>query len=391
MVIPIHKELTFEEIDKLYVRFNRLKEEDVLIDLAISSELAHPHVGLIPMLYQFVITWSKYNNSGKLMVDVSADDDLNFLLENEFYFPIFSLLWNKNKIYDRTGNTSLREDLAKPMGNFRDKMEKVSPLKGWKLLLIGVDHFPISRGYLPCFENQNGFIDNESNSQTNLRLSIEQMLNYSKDAARLFTHYQADFTSIIHELVKNTIQWGRTDANNVGINPSIRGVLIKFSKLKRSSFIDQYSKQPALKSYFSHQTLRENTNKELYFLEISVFDSGLGFVDKFKSQNSSASSLTDIQIVRSCLIKNMTIAKGIYKEEKGLGLDRILNLLDQKGFLKIKTGTIHVYRNLISHPYKKVNNERDMELFDWLTNSKDQISTNLKAEGSVITILYPLN
>lgn len=83
----------------------------------------------------------------------------------------------------------------------------------------------------------------------------------------------------------------------------------------------------------------------------------------------------------------------MYKDDKGIGLDRILSILDKKGFLRIKTGSLCVYRNLITHNHKELDNEdvNSMELFDWNKNSNTDYTSFKNAKGAVVTIIYPLS
>jgi len=132
----------------------------------------------------------------------------------------------------------------------------------------------------------------------------------------------------------------------------------------------------------------ENLQSELYFIEISVFDSGIGFIQKFSSDDKE--SLSQIDIIKRCLMLHMTSSKSLDKDEKGVGLDRILKVLDKKGFVRIKTDNRCVYRNMISHPYKSVSNEKELDLYDWEFNSSNKYSEVISAAGSCLTIIYPL-
>ncbi len=192
--------------------------------------------------------------------------------------------------------------------------------------------------------------------------------------------------------MKNTCEWAKNDENGGSYDPNIRGLLMKFYKKTRTKLLEEYRGNLAVCDYFNNKLLKENVKGELYFLEISVFDSGAGFVQKYKSLNENT-KLSDIEIIKECLIKHNTSAKGLDKFDKGLGLDRISNILTGKGFFRIKTGNRCLYRNMISHKLlsKETNNVNDMQLFDWKTNQNDVFTEYESASGSVITIIYPLS
>lgn len=390
MLIKIEKTVTLEDLDRYYSQLNRFADVDGVVDVQLPKQLENNFVGLVPSIIQFLITWVRYKYSGNLWLDIENPDQEDFdrLFENELLFPAFILAWNKAAFYNNTGEINIKSFLKEPLQKIRNEMVKVKAQKGNKMLLVSIDHFPYSSGSLPAFEGIEGFIDNEANSTRNLRFALENVLSYSNDAKRVFGKYGRDFISIIHELFKNTYEWAKTDSNNVPLDPSIRGVFIKFYKKRRATFLNEFKTHKGLRSYFESQSHVENSQQELYFIEISVFDSGIGFVDKFDSPDKE--KLSDIDIVKRCLMLHMTSAQGLEKDDKGIGLDQILRVLDKKGLLRIKTNKRCVYRNMITHPYKTVSAEKDLDLFDWHKGTPDTFTDELPVAGATLTILYPL-
>lgn len=392
--IKINKRIKLEQVEELYINLYRHIKLNVKVDLLLPSELDSSYVGLVPQLYQFVFTWMRYEKAGKLLLDISDPETSDFkeLYENELIFPLVSLVWNRNDVFDKTQKVDLRRYLKTFNTVYFDRMKTVTAQKGWKLLLTNFDHLSEDRGILPCFEMNGVFVANETSLANNLRVGIQEVLAYSKDAKKSYEEIKSPLIGIVYELMKNTFEWGNKDENNVPLDPSMRGILIKFFKKTRRKLLDEFKGLSGLTSYFSSDVLIENSSSEIYFLEIDVFDSGIGFVKKYKSLNRT-DNLTDVDIIKKCLIKHNTSAKGLEKDDKGIGLDRVLTILDGKGFLSIKTGNSYIYRNLIDHPYKKIEKESvvDMELFDWKTKSNEVYTKYSYAEGSVITIVYPLS
>lgn len=390
----IDKNIKLDELDSLYKQLYRHIKVDVTVDLLLPNQLENNYVGLVPSLYQFVITWMRYQKSGMLLLDIDNPEktDLNKLYENELLFPIISLVWNKNEVYNRIGKINLRSYLKPLNTTFFDKMKSVESLKGWKLLLTNFDHLPEDRGILPCFELNGSFIANESKLSNSLKNGIKQVLAFSQDAEKAYTIVKEHLIGITYELMKNSFEWGKDDEHRVPLDPSIRGLLIQFYKKNRTKLKEEFKNHKGLYEYFNSDVLKENVKSELFFLEIDVFDSGIGFVKKYNSLNTSE-NLRDIDIVKKCMIKHNTSAKGLEKDDKGIGLDRILTILNGKGFLRIKTGKICLFRNLITHPYKRIDKDsvEDMELFDWSKNSNNSYTQFDEAEGTVISIIYPLS
>jgi hypothetical protein len=391
MIIEINKAITLNQLDSCYSGLARADEVDASVDLLLPVKLENHFGGLVPALLQFIITWSRYKNSGRLLLNIQNPEQADFkeVLENELLFPAVILVWFKTDIYNSTGDVNLRSYLKEPLEDIRDLMMKVRPMKGNKLLLVSIDHFPFASGGLPLFETPDSFIDNEASTMRNLKPALESILSFSQEAKKEFALYGKDFIKIIHELFKNTHEWARTDYNNITVNPSIRGILVKFFKKRRQSILQEYKWHAGLREYFESKVHIENRQEELYFVEISIFDSGVGFVEKFES--SDKNEISDIDIIKRCLMLHMTSSNDLGKDEKGVGLDKILQILSSKGLIRIKTNARCVYRNMITHPYIFVKTEQDLDLFDWENNSLTNYSNLHNAAGACLTILYPLS
>lgn len=388
-ILKITKEFGIDDIEAQYRHLKRWQEFDTVIDILIPVKFDNNFIGITPALLQFVLTWSRYTHSRKLLLDIDDPSTHNWdeIFESEHIYPIVGLVINRNGVFNSQGNIKLNDFLRTPFSTVRTSMVKVRPWKGGKMLLTSIDHFPEEVGLLPCFETPGTFLNNEATIARNLKPAFETILNFIETKEN-FKPLESEFIGIIHELMKNTWEWARTDKNNVPLDPSIRGLFVRFHRRNRSIYTREALGHNGIRNYFESPILKENGNGELYLLEISVFDSGVGFVNKFNG--FIVENENDVDIIKRCLIKHQTSAKGLEKSEKGIGLDRILKILNRKGFLRIKTNRSCIYRNLISHPYKPVTEINDMELFDWDKDSSTSFSIFPNAEGSVITILFPL-
>jgi hypothetical protein len=390
--IKINKSIKLDELDLLYQQLYSHINIGVVVDLVLPRELETKYVGLVPALYQFCNTWLRYEKSCKLLLEVDKPDSkiLREIYDNELIFPVVSLVWNKNEVFNRTGETNLSSLLRPLNSEFFDKMKAVEAMKGWTLLLTNFDHLAYERGILPCFELSGQFTSNESKLANSLKRGLKQVLSFSQDAEKIYDYYKNDLNGIIFELMKNTHEWAKDDENKVPLDPNIRGLLVKFYKKTKDKLNSEFKSHYGLSEYFKSDILNTHSKNELFFLEIDIFDSGVGFAKKYKSLNLEE-GLKDVDIVKKCMIKHNTSAKGLEKDDKGLGLDRILSILNNRGFLRIKTGKVCLYRNLISHPYRDINgrNSGDMELFDWKKNSSQEYTVFQEAVGTVITIIYP--
>lgn len=393
--INIPKDVDLLSLNKLYVNLGLMVKKDFLIDLIIPSELTKDYLGISANLIQFTATWLRSEKAGRLIINITTPNEklLENLSRNEFLFPLIGLVWNSNGVYDKNGN-NLRKYLKNSLNVVFQKMSKVEALIGDKLLLTNFDHLPENLGLLSCFEQNGKYISDE----TELAVSLENVLldnvlrNYGETHDK-YKQIKRPFSKIVYELMKNTFEWAKTDIENVPLDPNIRGVLIKFNRRKRTKLIEDYKSHKGVSEYFDNKVLKVNSQGEIYFLEISVFDSGSGLISKYRSLNQGANKLSDIEVIKKCLIKHNTSSKGLNKGDKGIGLDKILRNINGIGWIRIKTGNKCIYRNLILDPYLAVGQEdvNKMKLNDWSKDADDQFTDYEPVSGSVITIIYPLS
>jgi hypothetical protein len=155
-------------------------------------------------------------------------------------------------------------------------------MKGEKFIIANLDHFSEEKGILKIFENNGEFNSNEYSFKKSIEGIIKnEVLKFSLNNQSQFEKIKDDISSIIYELMKNTFEWAKHDKSGKIINPNIRGVYFKFHKYGIDNILNDYKNTFPIFQYFSDSNLSINSKKEVYFIEISVFDTGLGFVDRY--------------------------------------------------------------------------------------------------------------
>lgn len=383
--ITIPKSITPTKLDDLYKKYvHDQSSEDII--LIIPIEINKYIFGLLGDLLKFVITLNSKNPIKILKIE-SDKENIDDLYDQEYTYPIISLLWNTSSFIDKNGN-DIKDFLREKQNKFFFKMNSLSKMKGNKFILTNTDHLSNNKGLIRLLENSTGFNDDEQQISNNVKKVLtDYVLTYNKNNISEIENIIEDIGAIIYELSKNTYEWGRTDSNLVEIPSSIRGVYLRFHISKNEIIVDDYNDTP-LANFFSNPKIVDNLNElgQIYYLEILVFDSGVGFIDRFNQKQG----FSDIDIIKKCLIKNQTSSTSNMKSKKGIGLDRILNILDSKGFLKISTDKYSAYRDLIKDKYLPIENDSlgQLILEDW--NDDNFHSEDLiKCQGSYISILYP--
>lgn len=389
----IPKTLTVEKINELY---NELFRDTKSFDLVLPDSISSFDFGINTLLIQYINTWLRFR-AGNLILETKEDySDLQDVINQDYVFPSVVMAWD-NGVFDLQGNdikhlikpiNEIIADSMQSLENFPLMNKEFKQQKGFKSLLTCFDHLPKEKGYLDCFYLNNDFIPSEEYLKNSLEDTLNYVLTFNQSARERLLPIKKDLVSIIYELMKNTHDWARTDNNSKLLNPNNRGLLIKFVKKTKENYIENYKSHKGLRSYFD--SFSTNVKDELYFIEISVFDSGIGYVNRFTSNDSLPDIDEQINIIKDCLIKHNTSDKTIEKENKGIGLDKIMNVLNLKGVFILKTNNAFVFRNMKKDPYVKTQNKDEIELFDYYTFESNHFTYNHKSIGTSFTIVYPI-
>lgn len=386
-IIKIGNKTSIESLEKEYENLNGIE----VVDLTISKKISSIDFGLIPAIIQFIATWYNKTVNGKIILELKNDDTVEDFYKLDFIFPSLVYCWDR-LIVDTDGN-DLKPLLKKQNEGQHDKMKRQTEGGGQSVLLSCFDHLSINKGLLNAFYIDGIFIENEIQFGSALDKSLKQVLSFNRSLTTVnIAPVFLEIVNVIYELMKNTDDWGRTDKYNKPLSPNGRGLFLKFHKKKQSSLLAEYENHKGLKNYFSKDNFISNAVDELYFLELSVYDTGIGFIERYNPVGVLEKDTNEqVNIIKECMLLNNTSASGLSKTIKGKGLDRIMNILDNKGFFWLRTGNVSIFRNLIQNRYKDNCSIDDVELFDWFSNSADVYTKLQYTQGSVITLVYPIS
>ncbi|HUH19526.1 hypothetical protein [Albibacterium sp.] len=384
--ISIPKNITPRKMEILYRRYID-NEVGGIINLKIPGALNKYTFGLLGDLLKFIITLNNKSNIQTLELDIDHEN-LNSFYDQEYAYPVISLLWNTTNFIDKN-NVNIKDSLRELQNDFFIKMNSLDRIKGNKYILTNTDHLSKNKGLIRLLESPDGFNDDEDQIKYSVKkIFNDYVLTFNKNNKIELANLIEDIGAIVYELTKNTYEWGKTDQNLIDIPASVRGVYFRFHINNSNKILEEFEETP-IQSFFQHPFILENCvneHNQIYYLEILVFDSGVGFIDKFTNKET----LTDLEVIKKCLVKNQTSSTSNLKSKKGIGLDRILNILNKKGFVKISTDKYCVYRDLIKDNYRPIDIEKlnDLKLEDW-NNDGFKTDNIIKSQGSYISILYP--
>lgn len=386
-MIKIERNITIPKINQLFAELDSCATEK--IDLYLPKKIEKSEFGVLFSYLQFLATWVRNEKSGKLHLPVnSIEEAITYLNENEFVYPSIVLSWEK-EIIDINGN-NLRSVFKEPSKKYFEKMDFFE-LKGRSVPIFCFDHDKSNRGLSKHFYKNSRELVSEDGLGFNLFRAFQKIGSHNPSVFRNSIKSNFDsFIAIIHELFANTHEHAKTNELGHNLYPNIRAIQIKFHTKKIENFIELYHDFKGMVDYFN-SGFKVNDQGDLYLIEISILDSGPGLVKRYKGKSEFNIKINEeIEIIKECLYRHNTSAEGLRGEVKGIGLDRVLKTIDGKGFVRIKSGRADVFRDMKNQRYVHHERASDIQLNDWQNNSTTDFAVYPPAEGTLISIFYPL-
>jgi len=397
--MKIKKEITLSYVESLYKELENSNNKTV--DLVIPFEGPRErNFSSLPSFMQFYATWLRSPKKGNLVLNTDNIDIENENCESSVYSFITTCLdWDSN-IKDNNGTDIKKSLLRKLNAKINKRQRNIQIVKGAELLLACFDFDKTleNRGLLNGLYDHNGNLRDNDYFKYNLVPEILNEIGKKFSKSFIKESFKTDdfknLGDILFELFKNTHEWGRKrDGNTVPLVPNVRSIYCVVHKSTQKNFLSYAEGNNGLQQYLSQDIFKANSRDEIHFLEISVFDSGVGFIRQYLGEKyiqGTESVDTQVSIVKKCLTKYFTTDSGLHTTHKGKGLDKVLQALNGKGFLRIRTENICLYRDLIKDDYSKINSE-EIDLYDWESESTVSFTMFPRTEGATLSLIYPIN
>lgn len=386
-MIKIPTNISVNKIGTLYNTL--LNSERGTIDIELPIKIETTEFSLLFSLIQFVATWLRNTNSGNLHLPIIDEEIEEYLNNNEFVYPITVICWEK-EIYNKHG-INIKKSIKEPSKEYFKQMDFFN-LKLYNVPIYCFDFDKSNRGIAKSIYKDKDHIFTEDGLGFNLFPAYQKVGSFNNSAFRKNITKDLDsITAIIHELFSNTHEHAKTDEHGNYLYPNIRAIHLKFHRKKIEVLKKEYSEFKGIESYFN-STFTLNSINDLYLLEISILDSGPGLVKRYKgiSDLSKINTSEEVTFIKECLYRHNTSSDISISDTKGIGLDRVLQTLDKKGFIRIKTGRVDIVRDVKTLNYKHHNNAIEIKLFDWKTNSSTTFTKYPETSGTLISIFYPI-
>lgn len=282
--------------------------------------------------------------------------------------------------------------------------------------LLCLDNIPAAIGLAPqLYSAQNERVA----SRDQFVHLVHQLMNAVTSEANIqgaILNRREQLTTILHELFKNTHDHARTTVDNQPLPFSIRGPYARFypadqlaytlpppqkdangndiiPKLNQAERFASFFVRPRIAPHQRHAPVGDR--RFLGLLELSVFDTGPGFAATYlKERFGGASAQDQFEAVLGCFATGRS-ATG--DESRGYGLWKVLrDLRDLKGFIRVRTNRVHVYRDFAWFGDMFMQSDSDIvapkeRLMDWRRGITQKITEGYPdMQGAHVAVLIPL-
>ncbi|SEN98312.1 hypothetical protein SAMN05428959_10412 [Duganella sp. CF517] len=154
--------------------------------------------------------------------------------------------------------------------------------------------------------------------------------------------------TIVAELFENTDLHGRLDLNGIPVKKSgLRGLIFKRIEIEKNSPVssgENYDEN-------SPKAFRKFTKQKVGALEISIFDSGIGFYPSFtKTSLLETTKIEDEwEVLHRCLKRHYDDVSGVKAvSHRGMGLYEVLRALKfVNGMIEVRSGRVFGFRTFL--------------------------------------------
>lgn len=386
-MIELPKSLTVENCEKVLCKLETKSCDELLLPVETAK---FAFAGMASAI-QAVITWGR-RSPKRLLRLRHSNKDLAEQIEEVMRRPHkFTAAMFAKSILSGTDFIEIR-DTVNQMAREAVERQFVTPYGsqfGQLCWFAFVDHS--SKGFDPHFYITNRNAKPEPRQLEQLQAVIIAMMAKSAQVAgggQLPSPNDLNHVGrIIYELFLNTHEHGSRSANrSEWIKPGVRILYTNGINLSPEGKRGTIKQEPVLNQYLSCNQGRSR------YMEVSVIDSGLGYFGRWLSDNNqskpkSIDTEQEHNVFKKCFMLRQSSTGDDFK---GNGLPVVMDRLTRlKGFMRIRSGHLALFRNFIENPYT---DSDGCEFFDWSTmKSTDMhLTPHADVDGVAVTLLIPM-
>lgn len=398
-MINIPQDLTLHSCEEIGEALRTNSDEQLALPLSL---LANGALGLDARLSQLIVQWSRTRGNPTLILPDIADSETQTLAALALSSYGLTALALAKEVKHLSGSTipqkQIRTIVSKRLEdlNARD-ISILAKSEGFSFLSI-YGH-PAEYGDWLFTKNSDG---EGYAMQTPIQIGswLSNLINFMlpEDFQGTFDEERRKLLSVAaYELLENANQHGRYNEYAESLSTGVFGINARVIKVSYDTIGPLFSGASKVGLYFLERVRKDRSKQDL-FLELSIFDSGIGYHNWINATCNSTGAISNFrglseeQTVRACLFRHATSKDS---DGSGIGLFRVIRLLKKLfGFIRIRTGTTCLYARLDQAPSGELrrlgmqyddSETNEAHFKNWFEDTQLPEST-----GTTVTICCPL-
>ena len=242
---------------------------------------------------------------------------------------------------------------------------------------------------LDLYDRSSNGLRSREDIETTVLGVLSPQLNSAETASQKFALAGA-LAVVVAELFENTHLHGRLDSAKTPVGPdAMRGLLFR----RISVTLPEHQ-----------QSGRLVAARDVPGLEVSIFDSGIGYFASYtrRALNSSTDLAEEWKVMHKCFARHFHPEQVDHRQrQRGMGLYEVLRALQElKGSIEVRTGRLFAYRSFFegellpqmrppSGPWARINLPKPV-LLDVQNRLAPRPTINDEVVGAAVRIVVPL-
>jgi len=361
-------------------------------ELLVPNNLKYAHCGGAASLAQFMVTWSRNTERGRLVTHAQTAQDQQTIENLIDTLPGLVGVLMASDVLTRHTSQTLRAqayEFARKRIERMDEGDLQGSAVGPAVTLLCADH-TTKRALTPLYNispNGAGHVKGEAD----FIALADAMLDRTLGQARRGDLTEEDSEAIgvmLRELFSNTHEHARVDERGKPYRRSVRTIHFARHGLDDDSPDEIAGEFTPLGEYLKTMQDERRQAARKQFVELSIFDSGPGYAARLlgKAASEDLAMKHEYAAVMRCFMRNVSTRE---RPGGGVGLTRILQRLKaHRGFLRLRTGRLSLYKDFSDSSVRNLV-EADYKL-SMVVRGKGRDPRHAPVSGALLTLLLPI-
>lgn len=388
-MLNVEKAATIGHTEELLAKLAR--DPVMAREVLLPNNLRFLHCGGAAALAQFLVTWSRTVDRGRLMTHAQSDEDGQIVENLVSTLPGLVGVLMASDVLTRHTTETLRAqayDYARRRIEVMDEGDLQGSATGPAVTLLCADH-TTKRSLKPLYNpspNGAGNLRGEADFVALADSILDKTLGHARRSDLSGEDSEA-LGVMLRELFSNTHDHARIDPRGRPYRRSVRAIHCARHSLDDDTLKEVSGDFAPLGRHL--KAIQDVSQQAIHrqFVEVSIFDSGPGYAARMLANLRPPGEVPlelERKAVMECFLQNVSTRE---RPGGGIGLTRILQRLKaHRGFFRLRTGRLSLFKDFSDSSTTNLA-KSDFLLDDALRGDNE---SHAPVSGALLTLLVPI-